>query len=91
MTNVLPIREGNLLWNGVIFAKDLLYDMTNTELFRPIKEQSLTNGPFPSSPVPLFQSESKCKTILIKNDFDLHENGTACRTQFHKVLHLDSF
>ena len=66
MTNVLPIREGNLLWNGVIFAKDLLYDMTNTELFRPIKEQSLTNGPFPSSLVPLFQSESKCKTMLMK-------------------------
>ena len=28
--------------------------------------------------VPLFQSKSKCK-----NDFDLHENETACRTHFH--------
>ena len=28
--------------------------------------------------MPLFQSESKCETIL-----DLHENETACRTHFH--------
>ena len=27
--------------------------------------------------MPLFQSESKCE-----NDFDLHENETACRTHF---------
>ena len=33
--------------------------------------------------MPLFQSESKCETILIKNDFDLRENETACRTHFH--------
>ena len=34
--------------------------------------------------MPLFQSESKCETILIlKNDFDLHENETVCRTHFH--------
>ena len=37
------------------------------------------NRPFPSSLVPLFQSESKCET-----DFDLHENETARRTHFHK-------
>ena len=36
------------------------------------------NRPFPSSLMPLFQSESKCE-----NDFDLHENETACRTHFH--------
>ena len=36
------------------------------------------NGSFPSCLVPLFQSKSKCK-----NDFDLHENETACRTHFH--------
>ena len=41
-----------------------------------------TNRPFPSSLVPLFQSESKCETILMKMT-DLHENGTACRTHFH--------
>ena len=41
------------------------------------------NRPFPSSLVPLFQSDSKCETILMKNDFDLHENETACRTNFH--------
>ena len=36
------------------------------------------NRPFPSSLVPLFQSESKCKS-----DFNMHENETACRTHFH--------
>ena len=38
--------------------------------------------PFPSSLVPLFQSESKCKTIVMKMT-DLHQNETACRTHFH--------
>ena len=33
--------------------------------------------PFPSSLVPLFQSKSKCRTILTKNLI------TACRAQFH--------
>ena len=32
--------------------------------------------------VPLFQSESKCETILMKMT-DLHENETAFRTHFH--------
>ena len=32
--------------------------------------------------MPLFQSESKCETILMKMT-DLHENETACRTTFH--------
>ena len=40
------------------------------------------NRPFSSSLVPLFQSESKCETILMKMT-DLHENETACRTHFH--------
>ena len=31
------------------------------------------NRPFPSSLVPLFQSESKCATLSYENDFDLHE------------------
>ena len=31
--------------------------------------------------MPLFQSESKCETILKMTD--LHENETACRTHFH--------
>ena len=31
---------------GVIFTKDLLYDMTNTESFRAMKEQGLTNSNF---------------------------------------------
>ena len=39
--------------------------------------------------MPLFQSESKCETGAhvrnhsYENDFDLHENKTACRTHFH--------
>ena len=43
----------------------------------------VTNRPFPSSLVPLFQSESKCETILMQKDFDLHENETARKTHFH--------
>ena len=34
--------------------------------------------------MPLFQSESKCETILTdEHDFDVHENETACGTHFH--------
>ena len=40
------------------------------------------NRLFPSSLVPLFQSESKCETILMKMT-DLHEIETACKTHFH--------
>ena len=32
--------------------------------------------------MPLFQSESKCVTILMKMT-DLHENESACRIRFH--------
>ena len=32
--------------------------------------------------MPLFQSESKCETILMKIDSDLHENETACIIRF---------
>ena len=42
----------------------------------------LQDRSFPSSLVPLFQSESKCKTILMKMT-DFHEKETACRTHFH--------
>ena len=38
---------------------------------------------FPSSLVPLFQSESKCENHSYENDFDLHENETAFRSHFH--------
>ena len=32
----------------------------------------------------LFQNESKCEIIyFFENDFDLHENETACRIPFH--------
>ena len=33
--------------------------------------------------MPLFQSESKCETILMGKDFDLYENETVCKTHFH--------
>ena len=46
------------------------------------KKYVRNNRPFPSSLVPLFQSESKCETILVKMT-DLRENETACRTHFH--------
>ena len=32
--------------NGIIFTKDLLFDMTNTDSFRAMKEQGLTNSHF---------------------------------------------
>ena len=32
--------------NGVTFTKDLLYDMSNIESFKAIKEQGLTNSNF---------------------------------------------
>ena len=41
------------------------------------------NRPFPSSLVPLFESEFKVQNHSYENDFDLHENETACRTHFH--------
>ena len=52
----------------LLFLASLIYEM-----YRP----------FQSSLVPLFQCESKCETILMKHDFDLHGNETACRTHFH--------
>ena len=33
--------------------------------------------------MPPFQSESKLRNHSYENDFDLHENETACRTHFH--------
>ena len=32
--------------------------------------------------MPPFQSESKLRNHSYENDFDLHENETACRTHF---------
>ena len=54
--------------------------------------RTLFNRPFPSSLVPLFQSESKCETILMKmtlicTRMKLH----AELTFIWKVSHLDSF
>ena len=34
--------------------------------------------------MPLFQSESKCETIVMKMTLILHENETSCRAHFHK-------
>ena len=40
------------------------------------------NRPFPSSLVPLFQSESKCETILMKMTLICIKKETAYRTHF---------
>ena len=53
-----------------------------TELWRPIRWEQ-TNRPFPSSLVPLIQSDCKSANHSYENDFDLHENEIACRTHFH--------
>ena len=47
-----------------------------------VEGEGSLNRQFPSSLVPLFQSESKCETILMKMTC-LHEKETACRTHFH--------
>ena len=51
--------------------------------FIVIQINTSINRSFPSSLVALFQSESKCETILMKMNYDLHENETACRTHFN--------
>ena len=40
--------------------------MNNKAIIEIRLSQDMKNRPFPSSLVPLFQSESKCKTILMK-------------------------
>ena len=50
-----------------------------------------SNRPFPSSLVPLFQSESKCETILMKMTFICMNKKLRAELIFiWKVLHLDS-
>ena len=50
------------------------------------------NRPFPSSLVPLFQSESKCKTILMKMTLICKKMKLHAELIFiWKVSHLDSF
>ena len=41
-----PVFYRHYFDNDVIFTKDLLYDMTNTESFKAMKEQGLTNSNF---------------------------------------------
>ena len=50
------------------------------------------NRPFPSSLVPLFQSESKCETILMKMSLICMKMKLHAELIFiRKVSHLDSF
>ena len=50
------------------------------------------NRPFPSSPVPPFQSESKCETILMKMTLICMKMKSHAELIFiRKVSHLDSF
>ena len=69
-----------ILYDGPSHKQLLAVPFSPLPLYLEIFSQ--TNRPFSSSLVPLFQSESKCKTILMKMT-DLHENETACRTRFH--------
>ena len=64
----------------------------NFEHFQNHSYHLITNRPFPSSLVPLFQSESKCETILMKMTL------ICMRMKLHAELifiwmvsHLDSF
>ena len=51
-----------------------------------------SNRPFPSSPVPLFQNESKCKTIHMKMSAAPRFIFMQIKVIFiRKVSHLDSF
>ena len=51
-----------------------------------------TNRPFPSSLVPLFQSESKCKTILMKMTLSYMKKKLHAELIFiWKASHFDSF
>ena len=54
--------------------------------------KSLYNRPFPSSLVPLFQSESKCETIVMKMTLICKRMKLHAELIFiRKVWHLDSF
>ena len=54
--------------------------------------QSLCNWPFPSSLVPLFQSKSKCETIVMKITSNCMKMKLYAELIFiWKVSHLDSF
>ena len=51
-----------------------------------------SNGPFPSSLVPLFQSDSDCETILMKMTLTCMKMKLHAELIFiSKVSHLDSF
>ena len=56
------------------------------ELIRPKALHSCfhLNRLFPSHHLPLFQAKSSCKTFHAEIEFDLHENGRARKTHFHK-------
>ena len=69
--------------------------MQNLEWWRhivQIVQHRKRNRPFPSSLVPLFQSESKCETILMKMTLICKKMNLHAELVFiWKVLHLDSF
>ena len=61
-------------------------------LGRKLVTRVCSNRPFPSSLVPLFQSESKCDTILMKMTFISMKMKLHAELIFiWKVSHLDSF
>ena len=52
-------------------------------LTKVIISEKHPNGPLPSSLVPLFQTESSCKSLSYESEFDLHENEPAEETHPH--------
>ena len=76
LTNIIFSRHACHLENFLVGKM-----MSN---FKLLELNSVFNRPYPSSLVPLFQSESKCETILIKVTLICTpENETTCRTHFH--------
>ena len=58
-------------------------NLIGTQLITRVKGFLLSNRPFPSSLVPLFKSESKCETMLIKMTH-FHMKGFALRLVLKK-------
>jgi len=72
--------------NGVIFTKDLLYDIANTQSFRAMKEQGLTNSNFlvctglrQSVPFKLSVNMHKFKTVI---DLENYE----CKNYYYHLI-----
>ena len=77
----------------IIFANSWKFTDTKVPALRNLNlVKTRDNRPFPSSLVPLFQSESKCETILMKMTLICMKMKLHAELIFiRKVSHLDSF